>query len=96
MKSNESDLLNPLSKTLLCSEYLGVNIGTMFVIILYVILTEAGVDSLQVITPFRTLVLSTDTRKDMEEWISAFKSVANREFYEVWTLKCYCLENLYM
>ncbi|XP_071798158.1 diacylglycerol kinase delta-like isoform X3 [Asterias amurensis] len=39
-------------------------------------------NSFRVITPFRTLILCTDTRKDMEEWISAFKSVANREFYE--------------
>ncbi|XP_038051260.1 diacylglycerol kinase delta-like isoform X3 [Patiria miniata] len=39
-------------------------------------------NSFRVITPFRTLILCTDTRKDMEEWISAFKSVANRDFYE--------------
>lgn len=38
---------------------------------------------LQVITPFRSLILCAYTRKEMEEWISALKSVANKDFYEV-------------
>nr|XP_006816467.1 PREDICTED: diacylglycerol kinase delta-like [Saccoglossus kowalevskii] len=39
-------------------------------------------NSFTVITPFRTFVLSAEQRKDMEEWISALKSVQNREYYE--------------
>ncbi|XP_025079180.1 diacylglycerol kinase delta-like isoform X4 [Pomacea canaliculata] len=38
--------------------------------------------SFQVITPSRNLVLCADTRRDMEEWISALKMAANKEYYE--------------
>ena len=38
---------------------------------------------LQVITPFRNLVLCADSRREMEEWISALKTAANKEFYDV-------------
>ncbi|CAH1781221.1 unnamed protein product [Owenia fusiformis] len=36
----------------------------------------------EVITPFRNLVLCSDTRREMEDWISALKSAVNKEFYE--------------
>ncbi|XP_077988305.1 diacylglycerol kinase delta-like [Glandiceps talaboti] len=39
-------------------------------------------NSFTVITPFRTLVLFCEHRKEMEEWISALKSVQSREYYE--------------
>ncbi|XP_070538443.1 diacylglycerol kinase delta-like isoform X2 [Ptychodera flava] len=39
-------------------------------------------NSFTIITPFRTLVLFADHRKEMEEWISALKSVHSREYYE--------------
>ncbi|ELT92758.1 hypothetical protein CAPTEDRAFT_214359 [Capitella teleta] len=38
--------------------------------------------SFQVITPFRNLVLCTEGRKEMDDWILALRSAANREFYE--------------
>ncbi|XP_064615103.1 LOW QUALITY PROTEIN: diacylglycerol kinase delta-like [Liolophura sinensis] len=38
--------------------------------------------SFQVITPFRNLVLCAESRREMEEWISALKSASNREYYE--------------
>jgi len=38
---------------------------------------------LQVITPFRNLVLCADSRREMEEWISALKTAAKKEFYDV-------------
>ncbi|XP_074657542.1 diacylglycerol kinase delta-like isoform X2 [Tubulanus polymorphus] len=38
--------------------------------------------SFQVITPFRNLVLCAESRKEMEDWISALKSAANNEFYD--------------
>ncbi|XP_056006348.1 diacylglycerol kinase delta-like isoform X5 [Ostrea edulis] len=38
--------------------------------------------SFQVITPFRNLVLCADSRREMEEWISALKTATNREFYD--------------
>lgn len=37
----------------------------------------------QVITPFRNLVLCADSRREMEEWISALKTAAKKEFYDV-------------
>ncbi|XP_071838981.1 diacylglycerol kinase delta-like isoform X3 [Apostichopus japonicus] len=39
-------------------------------------------NTFRVITPFRSLILCAYTRKEMEEWISALKSVANKDFYE--------------
>ncbi|GAB6019773.1 hypothetical protein CHUAL_001321 [Chamberlinius hualienensis] len=39
--------------------------------------------SFQVITPFRCLVVCADTRREMEEWISALRAASNKEFYEV-------------
>uniref|UniRef100_A0AAQ4NU38 Diacylglycerol kinase n=1 Tax=Gasterosteus aculeatus aculeatus TaxID=481459 RepID=A0AAQ4NU38_GASAC len=38
--------------------------------------------SLQVITPFRRLILCAENRKEMEDWISSLKSVQSREHYE--------------
>ncbi|XP_050417388.1 diacylglycerol kinase delta isoform X2 [Patella vulgata] len=38
--------------------------------------------SFQVITPFRNLILCADSRREMEEWISALKMAANKEYYE--------------
>ncbi|KAK2151391.1 hypothetical protein LSH36_365g05034 [Paralvinella palmiformis] len=38
--------------------------------------------SRRVITPFRNLVLCADSRKEMEEWITALRSAASREFYD--------------
>ncbi|XP_062576598.1 diacylglycerol kinase delta-like [Saccostrea cucullata] len=38
--------------------------------------------SFQVITPFRNLVLCADSRREMEEWITALKTATNREFYD--------------
>lgn len=37
----------------------------------------------QVITPFRNLVLCAESRREMEEWISALKTAAKKEFYDV-------------
>lgn len=37
----------------------------------------------QVITPFRKLMLCAENRKEMEDWISALKSVQKWETYEV-------------
>lgn len=37
----------------------------------------------QVITPFRKLMLCAESRKEMEDWISALKSVQKWETYEV-------------
>ena len=37
----------------------------------------------QVITPFRSLVLCADTRREMEEWIAALKAAASKEYYDV-------------
>nr|CAD7405485.1 unnamed protein product [Timema cristinae] len=37
----------------------------------------------QVITPFRRLVLCAESRKEMEEWISALKAASARDYYEV-------------
>lgn len=39
---------------------------------------------LQVITPFRNLVLCAESRKEMEEWISALKQSSKKEYVEVW------------
>ena len=47
----------------------------------------------QVITPFRNLVLCADSRKEMEDWIMALKSAANREYYDVSSL---CFITLYV
>nr|XP_022287677.1 diacylglycerol kinase delta-like isoform X7 [Crassostrea virginica] len=38
--------------------------------------------SFQVITPFRNLVLCADSRREMEEWITALKTATNKEFYD--------------
>ncbi|XP_035231837.1 diacylglycerol kinase eta-like isoform X2 [Stegodyphus dumicola] len=38
--------------------------------------------SFQVITPFRRLILCAESRKEMEEWITALKNVSNKDFYE--------------
>ena len=37
----------------------------------------------QVITPFRNLVLCAESRKDMEEWITALKTSSKKEYFEV-------------
>lgn len=37
----------------------------------------------QVITPFRSLVLCADSRREMEDWITALKAAANKEYYDV-------------
>lgn len=39
--------------------------------------------SLQVITPFRKLILCAENRKEMEDWIGALKSVQKWEIHEV-------------
>ncbi|XP_064455539.1 diacylglycerol kinase eta-like [Ornithodoros turicata] len=44
--------------------------------------TKNANHSFQIITPFRRLILCAETRKEMEEWISALKSVTNKDFYE--------------
>lgn len=45
----------------------------------------------QVITPFRSLVLCAETRREMEEWISALKAAANKEYYDVsWRARGSC------
>lgn len=46
-------------------------------------LTPASLALLQVITPFRRLILCAENRKEMEDWISSLKSVQSREHYEV-------------
>lgn len=38
---------------------------------------------MQVITPFRKLILCAENRKEMEDWISALKSVQKWEIHEV-------------
>ena len=44
---------------------------------------------LQVITPFRKLILCAENRKEMEDWISALKSVQKWEVHEVmWAGGC--------
>ncbi|CAG2059945.1 unnamed protein product [Timema podura] len=35
-----------------------------------------------VITPFRRLVLCAESRREMEEWISALKAASARDYYE--------------
>ncbi|XP_060578778.1 diacylglycerol kinase delta-like isoform X3 [Ruditapes philippinarum] len=44
--------------------------------------------SFQVITPFRNLVLCAETRKEMEEWISALKQSSKREYVEISVFCC--------
>ncbi|XP_046342840.1 diacylglycerol kinase delta-like isoform X3 [Haliotis rufescens] len=44
--------------------------------------------SFQVITPFRNLILCSDSRREMEEWISALKMAANKEYYEMEVNRC--------
>jgi hypothetical protein len=53
---------------------------------------------MQVITPFRRLVLCAESRREMEDWISAMKAVSSREYYEVslillpWIMNtCHCI-----
>lgn len=44
---------------------------------------------LQVITPFRKLILCAENRKEMEDWITALKSVQKWETHEVmWAEGC--------
>lgn len=38
--------------------------------------------SFQVITPSRNLILSTESRRDMEEWIGAIRAAAANDFYD--------------
>ncbi|XP_063242323.1 diacylglycerol kinase eta isoform X2 [Bacillus rossius redtenbacheri] len=38
--------------------------------------------SFQLITPYRRLVLCAESRREMEEWISALKAASSREYYE--------------
>ncbi|GBM29824.1 Diacylglycerol kinase delta [Araneus ventricosus] len=38
--------------------------------------------SFEVITPFQKLILCTESRREMEDWITAFKNVSNKDFYE--------------
>lgn len=48
---------------------------------------------LQVITPFRKLILCAENRKEMEDWISALKSVQKWEIHEVmWAGGCASLQ----
>lgn len=48
-----------------------------------------GLWLLQVITPFRKLILCAENRKEMEDWISALKSVQKWEIHEVrWVGGC--------
>lgn len=44
---------------------------------------DTGTWLLQVITPFRKLILCAENRKEMEDWISALKSVQKWEIHEV-------------
>jgi len=37
---------------------------------------------LKVITPTRSLVLCAESRREMEDWLSALKAASSREFYE--------------
>ncbi|XP_043927637.1 diacylglycerol kinase eta [Protopterus annectens] len=39
-------------------------------------------NSFTIITPFRRLILCAENRKEMEDWITALKSVQSREHYE--------------
>lgn len=43
---------------------------------------------LQVITPFRKLILCAENRKEMEDWITALKSVQKWEIHEVMWAGC--------
>lgn len=45
---------------------------------------------LQIITPFRRLILCAENRKEMEDWISSLKSVQSREHYEVSWYPSWC------
>ncbi|KAG8197143.1 hypothetical protein JTE90_011305 [Oedothorax gibbosus] len=38
--------------------------------------------SFEVITPFQKLILCAESRREMEDWITAFKNVGNKDFYE--------------
>ncbi|XP_059351819.1 diacylglycerol kinase eta-like isoform X4 [Daphnia carinata] len=44
--------------------------------------TKNANHSFQVITPFRSLVLCAESRREMEEWITALKAAANKEYYD--------------
>jgi len=37
---------------------------------------------LQVITPTRSFVLGAETRREMEDWLTALKTASSREFFE--------------
>lgn len=50
--------------------------------------TEHGMWLLQVITPFRKLILCAENRKEMEDWITALKSVQKWEIHEVTWAGC--------
>ncbi|CAE1169525.1 dgkA [Acanthosepion pharaonis] len=39
--------------------------------------------SFQVITPFRNLILCAESRKEMEDWITAIKTASSNEYYDV-------------
>ena len=45
--------------------------------------TKNANHSLQVITPFRSLVLCAESRREMEDWIAALKAAASHEYYDV-------------
>lgn len=49
----------------------------------------------QVITPFRKLMLCAESRKEMEDWIGALKSVQKWETYEV-SISHLCPEIFYI
>lgn len=40
------------------------------------------------ITPFRKLMLCAESRKEMEDWIGALRSVQKWETYEVGAARC--------
>ncbi|CAB1347443.1 unnamed protein product, partial [Coregonus sp. 'balchen'] len=89
---NTSD--TEISKPILCS--LATNSSRVAWVSLSIIfdevdLTDASVaessiknvnNSFTIITPCRRLILCADNRKEMEDWMSALKSVQNREHFE--------------
>lgn len=55
---------------------------------MYILTTSSGTANavnviLKVITPFRNLILCTESRREMEEWMSAIRAAAANEFYDV-------------
>lgn len=59
-----------------------------------------GMWLLQVITPFRKLILCAENRKEMEDWITALKSVQKWEIHEVmwagWWWICVSMWNVFL